>query len=54
MFCYQCEQTKRGTGCLDRGNCGKDETTAVLQDLLLYAGKGIAMYAHRAGLLRVG
>jgi len=28
--------------------CGKDDTTAALQDLLLYAIKGIAMYAHRA------
>jgi hydroxylamine reductase len=51
MFCYQCEQTKRGVACFDRGNCGKDETTAVLQDLLLYVGKGIAMFTHRAGHL---
>ena len=30
------------------GVCGKDERTAVLQDLLVYATKGIAMFAHRA------
>ena len=48
MFCYQCEQTYRGQGCTDLGVCGKDETTATLQDLLVYAAKGIAMYAHRA------
>jgi hydroxylamine reductase len=48
MFCYQCEQTYRGQGCVDLGVCGKDETTATLQDLLVYAAKGIAMYAHRA------
>ncbi len=48
MFCYQCEQTYRGTGCTDLGVCGKDDTTATLQDLLMYAAKGIAMYAHRA------
>ena len=48
MFCYQCEQTYRGQGCTDLGACGKDETTATLQDLLVHAIKGIAMYAHRA------
>jgi hydroxylamine reductase len=48
MFCYQCEQTAKGTGCTVQGVCGKDETCAILQDLLLYAVKGVAMYAHRA------
>ncbi len=49
MFCFQCEQTMQGKGC-DKavGVCGKDERTAVLQDLLLWATKGVAMYAHRA------
>ena len=53
MFCYQCEQSFRGTGCTTLGVCGKDETTATLQDLLVYATKGIAMYAHRAAQLGV-
>lgn len=48
MFCYQCEQTAKGTGCTYLGICGKDEITAKLQDLLLYATKGVSMYAHRA------
>ena len=48
MFCFQCEQTAKGTGCTVKGVCGKDETTAILQDLLIHATKGIAMYAHRA------
>lgn len=48
MFCYQCEQTAKGTGCTISGVCGKDPKTAALQDLLIYATKGIAMYAHRA------
>lgn len=48
MFCYQCEQTAKGTGCTIQGVCGKDATTATLQDLLLFATKGISMYAHRA------
>ncbi len=48
MFCYQCEQTYRTTGCTETGVCGKDETTAALQDLLFHAAKGVAQYAHRA------
>jgi hydroxylamine reductase len=48
MFCYQCEQTSKGEGCQTLGVCGKDETTATLQDLLIHVTKGIAMYAHRA------
>jgi hydroxylamine reductase len=38
----------KGEGCQVVGNCGKDETTADLQDLLIHAVKGISMYAHRA------
>jgi hydroxylamine reductase len=53
MFCYQCEQTAGGTGCTTRGVCGKDAETAALQDLLVYATKGIAQYAHPAGQLGV-
>jgi len=48
MFCYQCEQTAKGSGCTVAGVCGKDATTATLQDLLLQATKGISMFAHRA------
>ena len=48
MFCYQCEQTSKGTGCTEFAVCGKDESTAVLQDLLVHAAKGVAQYAHRA------
>ena len=53
MFCYQCEQTARGTGCTVSGVCGKDPRTAALQDLLVHATKGLAMYAHRARALGV-
>jgi hydroxylamine reductase len=48
MFCYQCEQTAKGTGCTVSGVCGKDADTATLQDLLVHVTKGIARYAHRA------
>ena len=53
MFCYQCEQTSKGTGCTDFTVCGKDENSAILQDLLVHASKGIAQYAHRARALGV-
>lgn len=53
MFCYQCEQTARGTGCDRMGVCGKDPEVAALQDLLTHAMKGISMYAHRARQLGV-
>ena len=53
MFCYQCEQTahskKNGIGCQTaQGVCGKDATTADLQDLMTYSVKGIAQYAKLA------
>ena len=51
MFCYQCEQTAKGTGCDVFGVCGKDPKTAALQDLLIHVTKGISMYAHRAAQL---
>ena len=45
MFCYQCEQTAKGTGCTVQGVCGKNEDIASLQDTLLFGLKGIAAYA---------
>ena len=42
MFCYQCQETAKGTGCEVRGVCGKNEEVAKLQDLLIYANKGIS------------
>ena len=51
MLCYQCEQTARGEGCTVRGVCGKEPNAAGLQDLIVYACKGIGQYAHRARLL---
>ena len=43
MFCYQCQETAKGSGCTVRGVCGKTDSVAGLQDLLLYAIKGIAL-----------
>lgn len=42
MFCYQCQETARGTGCEFGGVCGKSEDLADLQDLLIYTIKGIS------------
>ena len=52
MFCYQCEQTAKGTGCTAYGACGKAPDTAVLQDLLTYAIKDISRFAHRARAMK--
>lgn len=55
MFCFQCEQTDRSLpllGCqVDHGTCGKDETTADLQDLLIHVLQGVAQYGTRARAL---
>lgn len=48
MFCYQCEQTSQGTGCTKIGVCGKQPDVAGLQDLLVYALKGLSQYAVAA------
>ncbi|MFT4007277.1 MAG: hydroxylamine reductase [Lacrimispora sp.] len=42
MFCYQCQETAKNTGCTVKGVCGKNEEVAKLQDLLVYATKGIS------------
>ena len=48
VFCFQCEQTEKGTGCTTIGVCGKDPTTAAMQDLLIHALEGLSEYAHAA------
>ncbi len=45
MFCYQCEQTAKGEGCDKIGVCGKQPDVAELQDLLMYAVKGLSQIA---------
>jgi hydroxylamine reductase len=45
MFCFQCEQTSKGEGCTKIGVCGKTSDVAALQDLLIYAVKGLSLYA---------
>ncbi|MCX6699868.1 MAG: hydroxylamine reductase [Methanomicrobiales archaeon] len=43
MFCNQCEETVKGTGCTIKGVCGKEGDTAAFQDVLLYLCKGISI-----------
>lgn len=45
MFCFQCQETAKNTGCTVRGVCGKPEETANLQDLIIFHCKGIAVLA---------
>ena len=44
MFCYQCQETAKGTGCILSGVCGKTPEVANMQDLLLFVVRGIAVY----------
>lgn len=48
MFCYQCQEAMGGIGCNKVGMCGKDAPTAAVQDLLIYALKGLAAYSSQA------
>ena len=43
MFCFQCQETAKNTGCVLKGVCGKEPSTARLQDLLLFVVRGIAV-----------
>jgi hydroxylamine reductase len=45
MFCYQCQETAKNTGCTIKGVCGKEADVANLQDLLIYTAKGIAVFS---------
>ena len=42
MFCYQCQETAGCTGCTISGVCGKTPEVANIQDLLIYATKGLS------------
>ena len=45
MFCFQCEQTAKGTGCTANGVCGKKSDVANLQDALTGELIGLARAA---------
>ncbi|MDD9149620.1 hydroxylamine reductase [Sporolactobacillus sp. CQH2019] len=47
MFCFQCQETARGSGCTQIGICGKKPEVAAAQDLLMYVTKGISAITTR-------
>lgn len=48
MFCYQCQESAKNSGCTIKGVCGKSDCLANLQDLLIFELKGISFYAVQA------
>ncbi len=48
MFCFHCQETTNNLNCSVRGVCGKSPEVAVLQDMLVYALKGISLYSVKA------
>ena len=53
MFCYQCEQTARGTGCVVSGECGKKPEVAALQDMLVHCAKKLGRFVTELGALGI-
>lgn len=47
MFCFQCQEAAKGTGCTIKGVCGKTDDVATLMDLLVYVVRGISVYAEK-------
>lgn len=43
MFCFQCQETAKGQGCILKGVCGKDASTARAMDLLLFVVRGVCV-----------
>jgi len=53
MFCYQCQEASKGTGCTLVGVCGKTPEVSGLQDLLIYQLKGISIISTRLRALNI-
>lgn len=47
MFCYQCQETAKGEGCILKGVCGKDYITSNSMDLLIYSLQGISIISTK-------
>jgi hydroxylamine reductase len=48
VYCNQCEQTAKGIACTNAGVCGKGGELADIEDVLIYALCGLALYANAA------
>lgn len=44
MFCFQCQETAKGTGCTIKGVCGKSDDLSNTMDLLMFVLKGMSVY----------
>ena len=53
MFCYQCQEAAKGSGCEVKGVCGKTPEVSALQDLLIYQLKGLSHYTTALRLLGI-
>ena len=47
MFCFQCQETAKNEGCTVKGVCGKTDEVSNLQDVLVFAAKGVATYSSQ-------
>ena len=47
MFCYQCQETAKNTGCTVKGVCGKTADVANLQDMLVWQTKGLCIVINK-------
>lgn len=47
MFCFQCQEAAKGTGCTIKGVCGKPSDVSNMQDLLVYVIKGISVLSDQ-------
>jgi len=45
MFCFQCQEAAKGTGCTIKGVCGKTDDLSNMMDLLTHLLKGISYYS---------
>lgn len=49
MFCFQCQETFKNTGCVKKGVCGKSAKVANLQDFLIWISKGLSEIVIKSG-----
>lgn len=53
MFCFQCQEAAKGSGCEIKGVCGKTPEVAALQDLLVYQVKGLSVFTAALRMLNI-
>ena len=53
MFCYQCQEAAKGSGCEVKGVCGKTPEVSALQDLLVYQVKGLSVLTNALRFIEI-